>query len=211
MAQLNLNLSAIVNGQANDATPVTTAFQDVQNLINGQIDIDNFKSTGLTGDLTINKANPAYRLKGTEIGARDLQWIEKVGDLILQEYLGGVWNDRLIVNGNTGRIKPRVVSLADGTAITPTGDTADENIHTNTQVAGTLTVNAPSGTPVDGQKLILRIKSTNAQTYAWNAIYRGSTDIALPTASTAAKTDYLGFIYNSADSKWDLVALVKGF
>lgn len=105
----------------------------------------------------------------------------------------------------SGRILPRVSSLADATSITPTGDTADMNTHTNTQAAGTLTVNAPSGTPVDGQMLRLRIKSTNVQTYSFNAIYRGGTTVALPTASTgSSKTDYMMFIYNSADSKWDI-------
>lgn len=104
----------------------------------------------------------------------------------------------------TGGVKQRVISMADATSITPTGDTADINITTNTQTAGTFTVNAPSGTPVDGQILRIRIKSTNVQTYSWNAIYRGGT-LALPTASTgSSKTDYMMFIYNSADSKWDI-------
>lgn len=110
-----------------------------------------------------------------------------------------------------GRINPRVVTIADGTSVTIDGDTTDVAIQTNTQVAGTLTMNAPTGTPVDGQKLIFRIKSTNAQTYSWNGIFAGSTDVALPAASTAGKTDYVGFMYNSTDLKWQLVSRVAGF
>lgn len=110
------------------------------------------------------------------------------------------------------RVTPRVVAMADATSFTPTGDSADVNTHANTQGVGTLTVNAPSGTPTDGQRLVLRVKSTNVQTYSWNAIYRGSVDIPLPTASSgASKADYMSFIYNSADTKWDLVGLVAGF
>ena len=110
------------------------------------------------------------------------------------------------------RITPRIVPLDDATSITPAGDTADENTHVNTQATGTLTVNAPSGTPTDGQPLILRIKSTNAQTYSWNSIYRGSVSLALPTGSSGGSlTDYLGFRYNSADIKWDLLATNGGF
>lgn len=110
------------------------------------------------------------------------------------------------------RITQRVVSMSDATSITPTGDTADMNTQANTQTAGTLTVNAPSGTPTDGQKLTIRIKSTNVQTYSWNAIYRGSVDLPLETASSgSSKTDYLGFIYNAADSKWDYVSKNEGF
>lgn len=110
------------------------------------------------------------------------------------------------------RITPRVVSMADATSFTPTGDTADENTQANTQAVGILTANAPSGTPTDGQKLVLRIKSTNIQTFAWNAIYRGSNDLALPATTTGtSRTDYMGFIYNSADLRWDLVAATFGF
>lgn len=109
------------------------------------------------------------------------------------------------------RITKRVVALADATSFTLSADTADMNTQANTQTAGTLTANVPSGTPTDGQQLIFRIKSTNVQTYSWNAIFRGSTTTALPTASTGtSKTDYLGFIYNGADSKWDLVAYDAG-
>jgi hypothetical protein len=115
-------------------------------------------------------------------------------------------------NGNIPTIGRRVVLLADATSITPSSDDSDVNKHVNTQATGNLTVNGPAGTPVDGQKLVVRIKSTNVQTYIWNGVYRGSTDVALPTTSTGGlKTDYLGFIYNSADSKWDLIAIVNGF
>lgn len=110
------------------------------------------------------------------------------------------------------RITQRVVSMADATSTTPTGDTADMDTQANTQSAGTLTVNAPSGTPTDGQKLIIRIKSTNVQTFSWNSIYRGSTDLPLETATTgSSKTDYYGFIYNAADTKWDYMSKNEGF
>lgn len=110
------------------------------------------------------------------------------------------------------RITWRVVSMADATSFTLTGDTADVNTQANTQAVGTLTVNAPSGTPTDGQILMLRLKSTNVQTYAWNAIFRGSNDLPLPAISSgSSKTDYLSFIYNNADTKWDLYAKTAGF
>lgn len=107
---------------------------------------------------------------------------------------------------------PLAVLMADATSITPTADTADMNYQANTQTAGTLTVNAPTGTPANGQTLLIRIRSTNVQTYSWNAIYRGSTDLVLPTASTGAtKTDYLLFIYNSVGPTWDILAVNVGF
>lgn len=105
------------------------------------------------------------------------------------------------------RITQRVQTAADATSITPTSDTADITIQTNTQVSGTLTLNAPTGTPTDGQKLIIRIKSTNSQTYSFNATYRFSTTVTAPTTLAAGKTDYLGLMFNSTDTKWDVVAV----
>jgi len=112
----------------------------------------------------------------------------------------------------TGKVTSRVVSIADGTSITMNADTTDLAVQVNTQAAGTLTINAPTGTPVNGQRLMLRLTSSNAQTFAWNAIFRGSTDQALPTTSSGAtKEDYVGFIYDSVAVKWDLIAKNFGF
>ena len=106
----------------------------------------------------------------------------------------------------------RVVSIADATSITVNADTTDVATQANTQAAGTLTINAPTGTPVNGQKFILRLSSTSVQTFSWNAIFAGSTDLALPIASTGSgKYDYVGFIYNSTATKWQLLAKVFGF
>ena len=99
------------------------------------------------------------------------------------------------------RITPRVVTVADATSITPDGDTSDVVYQLNTQATGTLTINAPTGTPVEGDTIILKLKATNVQTFSWNAIYRGGTDIALPTVSTAAKIDRMGFRYDSVGAK----------
>jgi hypothetical protein len=109
-------------------------------------------------------------------------------------------------------IVERVVAIADGTSITINADTTDIATQANTQTAGTLTINAPTGTPVNGQKIVLRLQSTNVQTFSWNAIFAGSVDLPLPTASTGSSDyDYLGFVYNSTASKWQLLAKVFGF
>ena len=109
------------------------------------------------------------------------------------------------------RITKRVDPAADATSITPNINAHDLVSQVNTQGAGTLTFNAPTGTPTDGQQLMLRVKLTNTQTTSFNAIYRGSTDLALPAALAGSKTHYLGFIYNSTDTKYDLLALNQGF
>jgi hypothetical protein len=85
---------------------------------------------------------------------------------------------------------------------------------TITSAAGTLLVSAPTGTPVNGQKLIYRLKSSFVQTFNWATIFAGSTDLALPAASSGGGLwDYYGFIYNSSvtTAKWQLVAKIGGF
>ncbi len=105
----------------------------------------------------------------------------------------------------------RVVTLPDGTTVTPDVNIADLFFHRNTQGAGTLTVNKPIGNPKDGQKFVMRILSTNAQTFSWNPIFRGSAILALPTATSgSSEYDYVGFVFNEPDFAWDLLALITG-
>jgi hypothetical protein len=121
------------------------------------------------------------------------------------------WSRQPISNPN-GSIFTRVVTITDATSITVNADVTDLALQLNTQTAGTLTINAPTGTLRDGQKLLFRIKCTNVQTLSWNAVFDGSSDLVLPTATTGGlKFDYFGVIYNSTASKWDLIAKIQGF
>lgn len=114
-------------------------------------------------------------------------------------------------NTTSGNGVVRVVTVADLTTITMNANTSDIVIQTNTQLAGTLTV-ATSGTPLEGQKIILRLQSANVQTFSWDTVFAGSTDMILPTVSSAGnKYDYMGFIYNSISTKWQLIAKNFGF
>lgn len=126
------------------------------------------------------------------------------------------WNGTtLSVNGKlsiSGTIIPRVIAMPDATSFTPTGDTADINTQINTQLAGNLTANTPSGTPVDGQNLMLRIKSANVQTFIWNAIYAGSTTTVLPATTTGGGfTDKFFFQYSTFSSKWEIYNVEYGY
>ena len=104
------------------------------------------------------------------------------------------------------------VVIPNATSITVNTDITDIATQANTQAVGTLTINAPTGTAVNGQKFILRLTSTNVQTFSFNAVFAGSTDLTLPTVSSGGGlTDYLGFIYNSTSSKWQMIAKVFGF
>jgi hypothetical protein len=106
-----------------------------------------------------------------------------------------------------GVIQPRVTSIASSATPTPDADTTD--LYVITALATGATLGAPTGTLVQGQKLTIRIKDNGgAQSLAYNAVYRAFGS-ALPTTTTASKTLYLGCIYNSTDSVWDVVAVTE--
>jgi hypothetical protein len=112
----------------------------------------------------------------------------------------------------TGVVPTRVVTVSSGASISINADNADVVSQANTESAGTLTINAPTGTITDMQRVILRVKSTNVQQLSWNAIFVGSYDLPLPTETFGSdKVDYYGFFYNDASSKWHLVSKVSGF
>lgn len=106
------------------------------------------------------------------------------------------------------RIDPRVVSAASYTTST-TIDSDATDVYVVTAQAGALLFNNPSGTPVQGQKLIIRIKDDGtARVLTYGSEFRGISQ-ALPSTTVISKTLYMGFIRNSTDTKWDLIAVAQ--
>lgn len=92
-------------------------------------------------------------------------------------------------------------------AATFTINATNENTGVLTAQAVALTVANPTGTIVQGQKLVYRIKDNGtARAITWGANFR-AIGVTLPTTTTANKLLYVGCIYNTTDSKWDVVAV----
>jgi len=104
------------------------------------------------------------------------------------------------------RIDPRVLSTtSSASAVTP--DISAYDIYAWTAQAATLTINAPIGTPLNGDKLIFRILDNGtSQTLSWNATFTAMS-ATLPTVTTPNKMTYVGCIYNAANTRWDVIAL----
>jgi len=103
------------------------------------------------------------------------------------------------------RIDPRTSSSASTATLTPDISSFDQ-YNLTAQAVG-LTVAAPTGTPVDGNRLTIRILDNGtAQTISWNATYT-VIGVTLPTTTTANKMVYVGCIYNSTNTRWDVVAV----
>jgi len=106
---------------------------------------------------------------------------------------------------NTMRINPRVSTTTSTSTLTPDISSADQ-YNLTAQAVG-LTVAAPTGTPLDGNKLIIRILDNGtSQTISWNATYT-VIGTSLPTATTINKMLYVGCIYNLTNTRWDVVAV----
>ena len=108
------------------------------------------------------------------------------------------------------RVTPRILSAASYTTNTGssiTGDTLDMFIVT--AQTGDLKFNNPTGTPTDGQKLILTVASstTAARALTYDTQFEAST-VALPTTTTATIARLsMGFIWRADTSKWTCVAV----
>ena len=103
------------------------------------------------------------------------------------------------------RIDPRVTSAASASSLTP--DISASDVYAYTALAAGLTINAPTGTPLDGDKLIFRLLDNGtSRSLTWNGTYT-VIGVTLPTATTISKTTYVGCIYNANNTRWDVIAV----
>jgi hypothetical protein len=103
------------------------------------------------------------------------------------------------------RIEPRFITAATATTLTP--DVSVGDIYAYTALASALTINAPIGTPTNGEKLIFRLLDNGTgRALTWNATYT-VIGVTLPTTTTASKTTYVGCIYNANNTRWDVIAV----
>lgn len=102
------------------------------------------------------------------------------------------------VNGTTSSATPA-----------PNCDTTD--LYTLTALAAAAAFAAPTGTPYNGQKLMIRIKSdASPRGLSWNAAYVAG-GVPLPTTTVANKITTIGFMYNTDNSlnKWCCIAVAQ--
>lgn len=100
-------------------------------------------------------------------------------------------------------LNPRVQSAASG-ALTPT---SANDLCIRTALSAALTINNPTGTMVQGQALMIRLKDNGtARAITWGANYRGIGAV-LPTTTVINKTMYIAMVWNSTDTKYDVTGV----
>jgi hypothetical protein len=106
------------------------------------------------------------------------------------------------------RINPRILSQASTATLAINSDSYDQAVIT--AQAAALAISAPTGTPVNGQKLTVRLKDNGtARALTWTTTSGGWRIIGttLPTTTVASKVTYVGAIYTSDEVFWEVIAV----
>lgn len=119
-------------------------------------------------------------------------------------------NQSLVYETSSTLWKNKDLRIADvqtvSSSATVTAVSTNDIVTITAQAVG-LTLANPTGTFSEGQSLIIRIKDDGtARAITYGSDYR-AIGVTAPTTTTANKTTYIGCIYNSTDTKFDIVGV----
>ena len=196
---VHVNTGGEINGITAKATPTSS---DIL-LIEDAADSNNKKKITI-GDLpATSDANAVHVNAANEITAiTEKTTVANADEFIIEDSAD---------SGNKKSIKRKTlidpISTSTSSTATLTVDADSTDFAVITAQAEGLTIEAPTGTPVQGQKLIIRIKDDgSARSISFNAIFT-AIGVTLPTTTTVSKKLYIGCIYNDSDTKWDVIAI----
>ena len=222
---LRLNLTGTSGGARNLYVPTIEKFYIINNGLADAVTVINATGTGtaipagasgFVFNNATNVVNPLTYFSGTTISGTTITGTTITGTTLTTSGSAGIGGAisglyTLTVTGKayaSGGLIPRSLAVANTSgAITPASDTYDQ---VNYALTGSSSFSNPSGTPTNGQKLLIRIAAASTQTISsWSSSSGGYRAIGttLPTSVPTGKTVYVGCIYNSTASFWDVVAV----
>lgn len=101
-------------------------------------------------------------------------------------------------------------TYSSGATLAPSGGSRQNEYFVDGLATNITTVSAPSGTPTNGNLLLIRLEDngTSRTITGWDAIYSGFV-VSLPSSTVLGKAMYLGFKYNAYNVKWELIAYTQ--
>lgn len=99
----------------------------------------------------------------------------------------------------------RTFTIVSPATLTP--DSENYDLFAVTALGTNITIDEPTGTPVNGQGMLIRIKDDGtARSITFDAIYR-AVGVTLPVSTTANKVLYIATRYNVEGGKWDILSI----
>jgi hypothetical protein len=136
------------------------------------------------------------------------------GQSIYYDSVTDLWTNQtppMSINGQMAvSFETAVIALTDAATIAVNAFLG--NTFTVT-LGGNRTLGTPSN-PTSGQKIIVRVTQdgTGGRTLSYSSGWNLGTDFTgLGLSTSAGATDYVGAIYNSITSKWDIVSIMRGY
>ena len=170
--------------------------------------------TNNADDITITGTTPGEANTAANVGTGSgTVYRDKTGVQLNFRSLNPLYGMYILDNGNNIDVKLSITysPLTDGATIALD---AINGPRFKVTIAGARQLLNPTNPQGNGQMILIRVKqdATGGRTLTYDTKYRFSTDLPSPVLSTAAnKIDYLGFIFNQDDDKWDFISFVKGF
>lgn len=208
------NVGAVNAAAASKTTPVNADSFPIVNSessnVIGRVTFTNFKAFLKTYFDTIYAAlagsiSQAFAVSTLDVGHATDTTLSRLGagDLGLE----GV---SIITTTNTKTLENKRVTKRVGSttsSATPTINTDLYDVYKLTAQTVDITsfTTNLTGTPTDGQTLMIQITGTAARAITWGASFEAST-VALPTTTVSTNRLDVGFIWNAATSKWRCIA-----
>lgn len=160
----------------------------------------------LESDLSLKTDQAVFESEHNADGSHNISNMISGGSVLDEDTFSSDSDEAIPTQQSTKSYVGNQTIITSSATPTPTGDRKRNELYISS-LAVAAEIQAPSGTPANGNIVIIRIKDNEtARALTYDPIYR-AIGVILPTTTTISKTLYMAGQYNSADSKWDILAV----